>query len=126
MTIDAVIAHWRKGARESLRLAQLAAEKGMHKAALSHCHLAVEQALKAKIMAITGKPLPIAHDLVQLASLVTQDWPEDERMMLVCLSDLAIAAQRDDPLGTAAGNATETNALTWISFATEFLSAHLP
>ena len=50
MTEADVIAHWRKGARDALEMAQLALQAGKYDHALFNCQLAVEKALKAKIM----------------------------------------------------------------------------
>src|SRR4051812_14793322 len=56
VTTEDVIAHWRKGAKNALRVAVLAHEDGEHELALFHCHLAVEKALKKALNRFSYSP----------------------------------------------------------------------
>ena len=49
MTQEQAASFWQKGAQEELRSAQILLEHQSYAAALFHCHLAVEKALKAAI-----------------------------------------------------------------------------
>jgi HEPN domain-containing protein len=119
-----LVKHWRHGAKQSLRLATLAAEDGLYELALFHCHLAVEKALKAAIMEQSGEPHPKVHALLRLALLVHDDWSADERELFDALSEFAVAARYDDP-DWAKRYATAATARTWIKRTTTFLSQHL-
>lgn len=121
MTTQDVIAHWRKGAKNALRVATLAHEDGEHELALFHCHLAVEKALKAAVMEATGRPHPKVHNLSRLAALLRDDWPADDHTLLATLSEFAVAARYDDP-AWAERFATAQNARLWIERTSAFLS----
>lgn len=123
MTQADVIAHWRKGAKDALHLAKRACEDGIYELALFHCHLAVEKALKAAIMAKTGKPHPKIHTLAHLASLLRDDWSEEDRTVFDTLSDFAVAARYDDP-AWAERFATARNAEQWLARSEAFLSTY--
>ena len=123
MTTDDVIAHWRKGAKDAPRLAALAVDNGVYELALFHCHLAVEKALKAAVMAHSRTPHPKVHALLRLASELGDDWSAEDREMFDTLSDFAIAARYDDP-GWAQRFATAENARRWVSGTRAFLSRH--
>ena len=123
MTTAQVITHWRKGARDALRLAKHAADDGLYELALFHCHLCIEKALKAALMEKTGKPHPKVHALAQLATALHENWSKDDREMLDTLSDFAVAARYDDP-AWAERFATAQNAQKWIVCAETFVSTH--
>jgi HEPN domain-containing protein len=121
VTTKDVIAHWRKGARNALRVATLACADGEHELALFHCHLAAEKALKAAVMEQTGKPHPKVHNLSRLATLLRDDWTAADRRLFTTLSEFAVAARYDDP-AWADRFATARNAQRWIERTSGFLS----
>lgn len=121
MTTSEVIAHWRKRARDSLQMAELALEVSNYSDALFHCHLAVEKFLKADIMEKTKKPHPRIHSLGNLALLLQDNWSEPDKELFVVLSDFVIAARYDDP-AWAERVATAKNAEQWIARTDAFLS----
>ncbi|MDO8469228.1 MAG: HEPN domain-containing protein [Candidatus Peribacter sp.] len=125
MTEADVIAHWRKGAREEIQSAKLLHEGGKQTAALFHCHLAVEKALKALYMEQQRKEAPFTHDLTQLAIQIQRPWTEDEKRMLADLTGFAVAARYDDLLW-AENEATAANVLSWIHRVDMFLPSILP
>jgi HEPN domain-containing protein len=125
VTTADVIKHWRKGARDALRVARLASGDGAYELALFHCHLAVEKALKAAIMEKTRQPHPKVHDLGQLAQMLEASWPQGDRELFDTLSDFAVAARYDDP-AWAERYATAQNAQTWIDRTSDFLTRHCP
>jgi HEPN domain-containing protein len=71
---------------------------GQYPAALFHCHLAVEKALKAVYMQQRRKEAPLTHDLLQLALQLDRVWPDEEKQLLADLTEYAVAARYDDPL----------------------------
>lgn len=125
VTESETIAHWRKGARDALRLAKLAASDELFELALFHCHLAVEKALKAAIMEKTAEPHPKVHALLRLALLLQSEWSAEDQELFDTLSDFAVAARYDDP-AWAERYATAANAERWIDRTERFLSRHLP
>ena len=125
MTEADVIAHWRKGAKDALEMAQLALQTDKYELALFHCHLAVEKTLKAAIMEKTEKPHPKIHELSTLARLLKETWNAEEKQLFDTLSDFAVAARYDDP-AWAERFATAENARQWITHTAEFLSTNFP
>ncbi|MEK7563042.1 MAG: HEPN domain-containing protein [Patescibacteria group bacterium] len=121
MTEADVIAHWRKGARDALEMAQLALQAGKYDHALFNCQLAVEKALKAKIMEKTRKPHPKIHDLRKLSLLVHDSWTVEENELFDIVSSFAVAARYDDPLW-AQQYATAEHATKWIERSITFCS----
>ncbi len=124
MTETEVIAHWRKGAWDEWKSAQLLCDGGQYAAALFHCHLAVEKALKARFMARHRREAPLTHDLLQIALQLDRAWTQPERQLLADLTGYAIAARYDDPLW-AASEATAANAAGWIRKVETLLSSLL-
>ena len=125
MTEADVIAHWRKGARESISLAKRAHEDKSYALSLFHCQFGVEKALKATWMQEKrSEPLP-THNLVLLADQLQRAWSEEERRQLDYLTQYAVAARYDDPFW-AEKEATEENSNHWISIAEKFLFLLFP
>lgn len=125
MTESDIVAHWRKGAKDALRVATLSYEDGKYELALFHCHLAVEKALKAAIMEKTKKPHPKIHELFKLAMILHEEWSTEDRQLLDVLSDFAVSARYDDP-AWAEHFATAENTMLWISKSQSFLATLLP
>lgn len=125
MTEADVIAHWRKGARESLQLARRAHEDGSFSLAFFHCHLAVEKALKAQYMEEQQKEAPPSHDLFLIAKQLRRSWIREQEEQLGYLTEYAVASRYDDP-HWAQLEATEENSTRWLAVAGEFLSSLLP
>lgn len=125
MTEADVIAHWRKRAKESLKVALLAVEAGSYGLALFHCHLAIEKALKALFMEEHRKEAPFTHDLAQLATMINREWTEEEKRQLARMTEYAVAARYDDPVW-AEREATEETAREWIEKADALLSRLSP
>lgn len=121
MATDHVVVHWRKRARNSLKIARFANYIGSPADALVHCHLALERALKAAIMQKTGKSHPEVHDLLALAGLLSPQWSAEERSLFDTLTDLASTARHDDP-AWAERHATRTEALYWIARTEQLVS----
>lgn len=121
MTKDQTVAHWKHGARASLRLAELAHTEKEYALALFHCHLAVEKALKAVyILKIEGDPPP-THDLLLLASRLEQHWSSEDEESLANLTEYAVTARYDD-IEWAEQEATKQNSDHWIAQVKHFLS----
>jgi|SRR3989344_1131904 len=124
VTTADVIRHWRKGANDALEAAELLKNDGKYDLALFHCHLAIEKALKAAIMEKTQKPHPKIHSLLNLATMLRNDWNTEDRNLFSTLSDFAVASRYDDPAWSERF-ATEENAQQWISRTEAFLSDFL-
>jgi HEPN domain-containing protein len=120
-----VIAHWRKGAREELQSAALLHDGGRYSAALFHCHLAVEKALKALYMEQHRKEAPLTHDLLQIALQLPRMWTDDEKTALADLTEYAVAARYDDP-AWAEHEATAPNVAAWLRRVEALFSSLLP
>ena len=125
MTESDIIAHWRKGARDSLEVAELAHDAGKFSLALFHCHLAAEKALKAAFIEKNDDEPPYTHDLTKLALLIRQDWSGEHKNLLGELTDYAIAARYDDP-GWAERQAIQLISKLWIQRTRDFLSFLIP
>jgi HEPN domain-containing protein len=125
VTDTEVIAHWRKGAWDELTSARLLCDGGQYPAALFHCHLAVEKALKARFMAQHGRDAPLTHDLPQIALQLDRGWTDAEKQDLADLTAYAIAARYDDPLW-AQREATAEKAEAWIQKVDALLTTLLP
>jgi HEPN domain-containing protein len=124
MTDSDIIAHWRKGARDALEMAQAAIRIEKYDHALFNCHLAVEKALKAAVMENTREPHPKIHNLGRLAELVSKEWTKEEQEMFDTLSSFAVAARYDDP-PWAEQYATKTHAELWVKTTSAFISRHV-
>lgn len=125
MSKDEVMAHWRRGARESLALARVARERGSHALALFHCHLAVEKALKAAFICDNDREPPYTHNLTVIARKLKRSWAKVQIDDLAELSKYAVAARYDDPLWMQR-EATDAKAKFWIKKARECLSLLAP
>ena len=119
-----MIAHWRKGARDELRSAQLLFEGGQYANALFHCHLAVEKALKTLFMEKEKKEAPFSHNLLDLARLLDRTWTPEQEKALDELTDFVSAARYNDPVW-AEHYADEQHASQWIAWGEDFLSSLL-
>lgn len=125
MTQQEVSEHWRKGAKDTLVMAQLGLSNEKYALALFHCHLAVEKILKAAYIDVHQQGPPPTHHLLSLALQLRQTWSADEEKKLIDLTDYAIAARYDDP-SWAERHATEKNSSLWLKFAQELLHRFLP
>lgn len=113
MTNQETIALWRKGARESLRLAEFAHSEGMYALALFHFHFAVEKALKALYMEEKNEQPPPMHELLPLAEKLSHEWLEDEMFLFDSLTTFAVRARYHDA-EWAEKQATKENAEYWL------------
>ena len=114
MSQENLIAHWQKGARDALKVAQSCFEDKIYDLALFHCHLAVEKALKSHYIKETGETHPKTHRLLELAQYTKLDWSSEEYRALAELTDFAIEARYADP-ERAQEIATEENCIRWIA-----------
>ncbi|MDO8648863.1 MAG: HEPN domain-containing protein [Candidatus Peregrinibacteria bacterium] len=113
MTEADVIAHWRTGALSELQSAKLLQQGKQYAAALFHCHLAVEKALKSNFIQEHRKAAPLTHDLLQIALQLNRTWTDDEKKLFADLTGYAVAARYDDPVW-AEREATSSNVAAWI------------
>ena len=120
-----MIAHWRKGASDSLSLAKRAHTDGSYALALFHCQLAVEKALKALYMDERREAVPPTHNLVLIAGGLKHSWSVEERRELDYLTQYAVAARYDDPVW-AEHEATAENSTHWLAVTERYLSNLLP
>ena len=114
-------AQWRSGAEKALAAAKHLLESGDYELALFTCHLAVEKALKAKIVADQKTPPPKSHNLRQLAEKVGLLLSEDEKSQLRELSSFAEFARYGDETWVDV-EATEENVDAWLAVVIAFLS----
>jgi len=125
MTKNEIVAHWRKGARDSLDVAKLCLEAQKYEQALFHCHLAVEKALKAAFIEQHGEDHPYSHDLAYLAGLIKHSLRDEDMETIKQLTAFVVDARYSDPYW-AAEQATEDNARNWIGITEKLLSSLLP
>ncbi|HLD71116.1 MAG TPA: HEPN domain-containing protein [Candidatus Peribacteraceae bacterium] len=125
MTEADVIAHWRKGAKDALEMAQLACDAGKYDHALFNCHLAVEKALKVQYMTELRQEAPYTHDLFFLARKLSHVWTKEQEKQFAYLTEYAVAARYDNPQW-AQQEATKENSLRWIAVSTALVSSLIP
>ena len=125
MSEEDVIAHWRKGSKESFRLAKHAHSDGSYMLALFHCHLAVEKALKALFMEQKRTTPPPTHDLLQVGLQLDISWTPEQKILLGHLTQYAVAARYSDP-PWATKEATKENSEQWIKNCEYILSLVMP
>jgi HEPN domain-containing protein len=125
MTRDETVAHWRRGARDSLESAALLHRAGKYALVLFHCQLAVEKALKAAHVAEHDAAPPPTHDLLALAEGLGRKWTEEQKTLLDALTDLAVLARYGDETWQEV-QATADASARWLSQATSFLSFLVP
>jgi HEPN domain-containing protein len=116
-----VIAHWRKGARDALEMAQLAFQAGKYDHALFNSHLAVEKALKSRYMQRHDSDAPYTHNLLELAEELDCPWTDEQKHTLDELTDFVVQARYSDP-AWADAYADADHVSQWISRAAEILS----
>lgn len=121
MSKDEVIAHWRKGAVDSLKLAKDARERRIYTLALFHCHLAVEKALKSAYIRDNNREPPYTHNLPLIAKKLKRSLTKAQIDDLAELSTYAVAARYDDPLWMRQV-ATAAKSQFWLKKARSFLS----
>lgn len=114
MTKSDTIAHWKRGAKASLKLSVLAHREGEYALSLFHCHLAVEKALKAVFILETEANPPPTHDLLALASRLHRSWSTEQEESLASLTEYAVTARYDD-IEWAVEEATDDNSARWIT-----------
>lgn len=115
---------WREGARKAINAAKHLLESGDYELALFTCHLAVEKALKAKIVAEHQTAPPKSHNLLQLSEKIGLLLSENEKSELRELSSFAEFARYGDETWVDA-EATEENVKLWLQVAIEFISKFL-
>jgi HEPN domain-containing protein len=120
MTQKQVIAHWKKGAQDSLEVARMCFEAGKHEHALFNAHLAVEKALKACHIAEHDSAPPYTHELHEVARGLSLTLTTGQTDALREMSRLAVRARYADHQWSAE-QATETNARYWIDQAETLL-----
>ncbi|MDD5055761.1 MAG: HEPN domain-containing protein [Candidatus Peribacteraceae bacterium] len=121
MTKAETVAHWKRGAHASLKMATLAHKESEYALALFHCHLAVEKALKAVFILEKADNPPPTHDLLALAARLERSWSNQEEEVLAELTEYAVTARYDD-ISWAKLEATEKNSKFWIGQAKKLLS----
>lgn len=125
MTRKQVVAHWRKGTKQALRLAKLAHKDHSYALALFHCHLAVEKALKSQFIAEKRRTPPYTHDLLDIARALQHSWTVAEQELFDTLSDFAILARYGDQVWERR-HANKPTSERWIKRSQEFISHLLP
>jgi HEPN domain-containing protein len=125
MSLQDIIAHWQRGARDSLETAEWNFEAKKYELALFHCHLAVEKALKSAYLRQYKSEPPKTHDLYALASKLTIEWTEIQKEQLEELKIFATEARYSEPQWAQECANPET-VKQWLGIASRFLSMILP
>lgn len=113
MTREDVIKHWKTGAQQSMRHAELGLQEGTYALVLFHCSLAVEKTLKALYIQEHNDSPPATHNLHLLATKLARTWSKDEEQILKELTEFAVAARYDDPVW-ADTYATKDRCAVWV------------
>jgi HEPN domain-containing protein/predicted nucleotidyltransferase len=98
--IEAQVRYWQDGSADDLEAAQTLLNAGKIRQAGFFGHLAVEKALKARIVAVSGDLPPRSHDLLFLINSAKIDPTEAQRdflgrIQLYCLEGLSDRAASD-------------------------------
>lgn len=93
-------------------------------AALFHCHLAVELALKAEYIRQHNAAAPFTHDINELAVAVRDSWQKQEKVAFEQLTEFAVLARYGDEEWLEK-NATREKTDEWLAKTENFLSAIL-
>jgi HEPN domain-containing protein len=124
MTQQEVVDHWKKGAQDSLDVAQMCLKAKKYEHALFNAHLAVEKVLKARYIAEKDTSPPYTHELHDIVPQMNINLPEDQMNLLREMSRLAVRARYADHRWSSE-QATESNATYWVNQAEIFLSFFL-
>ncbi len=122
MTAQDAAKFWIEGADDAMATAQALMDAKRYHHALFFCHLAIEKALKAKIVVATNEPpLPI-HDLLRLAEISKLVTTTGEQLVwLREIDKFNIAARYDDYKRRFYKQATVTFATLWFGRVKELL-----
>lgn len=124
MTQQQIVAHWRKGARDSIEVARMCLEAQKFEHALFNAHLAVEKALKARFIEKHDDAPPFTHELHELSSQISLNLPDGQTALLREMSRLAVRARYADHQWSEE-QATAENAEYWVLRAEELLQSIL-
>ncbi|MFH0770732.1 MAG: HEPN domain-containing protein [Candidatus Peregrinibacteria bacterium] len=124
MTQQQIVAHWRKGSRDSMEVARMCLEAQKFEHALFAAHLAVEKALKARFIEKHDDAAPFTHELHALASHIPLNLSGEQISLLREMSRLAVRARYADHQWSEE-QATAKNAEYWVSRAEELLQSIL-
>lgn len=122
MTQKQIIAHWRKGAQDSIEVARMCLEAQKFEHALFSAHLAVEKALKARFIEKHDDAAPFTHELHELLLQIPLNLPDEQMTLLREMSRLAVRARYADHQWSEE-QATAKNAEYWIVRAEELLQS---
>lgn len=120
MTPQQIVAHWRKGAKDSIEVAHMCLEAKKFEHVLFNAHLAVEKALKARFIEQHDNAPPFTHELHELAAQIPINLSDEQIALLREMSRLAVRARYADHRWSEE-QATAKNAAYWISCAEELL-----
>ena len=95
INIDTILSYWRKGAAQSLEIAEYLFKGKKYSACLFFCHLTLEKALKALIVAKTKKHAPYIHELDRLANKIKLDLTTKQIQDLKIITTFNIQARYD-------------------------------
>lgn len=96
MKIEDKIKFWEKRAKEDFKFAEDLFNSRKFLWCLFITHLAVEKAIKARVLEVTQKEPPHIHDLVQLANIAKISLDKEQEKELEIISDFNIEARYDD------------------------------
>lgn len=121
MTQQQVVAHWRKGAQDSIEVARMCLTAHKYEHALFSAHLAVEKALKARYISENDDAAPFVHDLHALAAGTSVALSDEEMSVLREMSRLAVRARYADHQWSEE-QATTEHAEYWVVQAEQLVS----
>mgnify|MGYP003351225168 CR=1 FL=1 len=105
MDWDEQVDFWRRGALDDLDAARVLLEKRKFGHSLFCMHLAVEKALKARVMEATQTLAPKIHNLVRLAELSGLETSPERRRILLEFNEYCMAGRYPDARNVPANGA---------------------
>lgn len=122
MEKDEVIKHWLTSAKRDIGAAQDMFKLGHYHWCLFLWHLAIEKALKAKIVSL-DKTIPPIHNLVQLARIAELNSTKEDKELLNEISTYNIEARYDDYRLKFYKKASKTYTEKWINICKAILDS---
>lgn len=96
MTRDEAVAYWFLGADDALDTAEKLMKANKYHHALFFCHLALEKALKAKVISSSKQVPPPIHDLLRLAEKAKIELSQEQEREFDEINSFNLRARYDE------------------------------
>ena len=112
---------WAARARYDLRTAQAMFKSGRWLYVLFCCQQAVEKMIKSIIIKKTGELAPRSHDLTRLAGLAELETSEDQRELLLDLTNYYIESRYPDQISKLSARVSSASAKDFLKQTKEIM-----